>query len=130
MSITSFASVPAMFLNRIQSTPDAEAFYFPDADDVWETLTWKDVGERVSHIACGLRSLGVNIEERCAIVSNTRIEWILIDLGILCAGGATTTIYPTNTAEECAFIITDSGTKFVFAENDEQATKILEHKKN
>ena len=125
MTVTSFASVPAMFLNRIQSTPDAEAFYYPDETDNWQTMLWKEVGERVAAIAGGLRTLNINIEDRCAILSNTKIEWILIDLGILNAGGATTTIYPTNTAEECQFIINDSATKIVFAENEEQAKKIM-----
>lgn len=125
MPVASFASVPALFLHRIDATPDAEAFYYPDQDENWQTLQWKDVGDRVELISCGLHSLGVQLEERCAILSATRIEWVLADFGILCAGGATTTIYPSNTAEECAFIIRDSSSKIVFAENDAQVEKIL-----
>ena len=60
MTVTSFASVPAMFLNRIQSTPDAEAFYYPDEQDNWQTMQWKEVGERVAAIAGGLRTLNIN----------------------------------------------------------------------
>ncbi|MGC6510202.1 MAG: AMP-dependent synthetase/ligase [Myxococcota bacterium] len=122
---TSFPSVAAMLKQRIQSTPDADAFYFPDTEDVWQTLRWSDVGQRTESIAAGLHTLGIGLEDRCSILCNTRIEWILIDLGILCAGGATTTIYPSCTAEESAYIINDSGTRILFVEDDAQVDKIL-----
>jgi long-chain acyl-CoA synthetase len=79
----------------------------------------------VRHIAAGLRSLGLADEERCAILSGTRIEWILVDLGVLCAGGATSTIYPASTPDECAYIIADSASKLVFAENAAQVAKLV-----
>ena len=122
----SFSSVAEMFLHRIQATPDAEAFYYPDADDNWLTQNWKDVGTRVKSIAGGLRALGIGIEDRCAILSNTRYEWILADIGIVCAGGATTTIYPSSTGDECVYIINDSNSKIVFAEDQEQVDKLVE----
>ncbi len=60
-----------------------------------------------------------------AIASTTRIEWILADLAILCAGGATTTVYPTTAAGDVAFILGDSESVVIFAEDAEQATKAL-----
>ena len=109
-------SIPGMFLNRVKATPDRPAFLHPDGED-WTTLTWKQTGDRVRAIACGLRSLGLASEERCAIFSSTRVEWILADLGILCAGGATTTIYPANVEDDCVFILRDSEAAFVFVED-------------
>jgi long-chain acyl-CoA synthetase len=126
MSEKHFRSVAAMLLHRVQATPDAEAYYYPDENDEWQTMLWKDVGVRVQSIAGGLRFLGIEIEDRCSILCSTRIEWILVDLGINTSGGATTTIYPSSTAEDCAFIINDSGTKILFAEDEEQVDKIME----
>jgi long-chain acyl-CoA synthetase len=119
-----FRSVPEMFLKRVERTPDAPAFLYP-RDNAWKTLTWKQTGEQVRAIASGLRALGLKNEQRCAIVSGTRVEWILADLGILSAGGATTTIYPSNTPDECAYILKDSGTSYVFAEDDGQVEKLV-----
>ena len=65
-----------------------------------------------------------------AIQSSTRVEWILADLGILCAGGATTTVYPSNTPPECAYILNDSATMIVFAEDDEQVAKLTAERAN
>ena len=125
MATDSFRSLAAMFVHRVRATPDADAFYAPDAEGGWDTLTWTDVETRVRAIAAGLRSLGITSEQRVAILCTTRVEWLLCDLGVLCAGGATTTIYPSNTPEECAFILTDSGSVAVFCEDDAQVAKLV-----
>jgi long-chain acyl-CoA synthetase len=127
MTMTGVRSLPDMFLRRVAASPDRDAFVFP-TDPGWGRYTWKDAGERVRAIACGLRSLGVELEERCAILAATRIEWVLVDFGIMCAGGATTTIYPSNTAEECAFILTDAHCVVALVENEQQLAKLEQHR--
>lgn len=126
---TKYKSVADMFIHRVRQTPDADAFYYP-TDGGWATLKWKDVGERVRHFASGLRALGLQDEERVGIISSTRVEWLLADLAINCAGGATTTVYPSNTPEECAYILGDSKSVIVFAEDDTQVAKLLEEREN
>lgn len=121
-----FQSVAEIFQYRVMETPDDPAFDYPDADEVWQTLTWRQVAERVRAITGGLRSLGLGLEDRVSILSLTRIEWILADLGIMCAGGACTTIYPSNTPEEVQFILVDSATRIVFAEDAGQVAKLQE----
>jgi long-chain acyl-CoA synthetase len=120
-----FRSLAAMYLDRVKRTPDRDAFYYPDASDTWQTLKWSEVHARVKSWASGLRALGLEDEERIAILSSTRSEWILADLAVLCAGGATTTIYPSSTPDECAFILADSKAKFVFAEDAAQVEKLV-----
>jgi long-chain acyl-CoA synthetase len=114
-----------MFLQRVAATPDANAVAYPTAaGPTW--FTWKTMGERASNIAAGLHTLGVQPEDRVAIASNTRVEWILADLGIMCAGAATTTVYPTTEPKDAAFILSDSGSKVLFAEDASQVTKIAD----
>ncbi len=127
---TSFPSFSSMFLHRIETTPNNVAYRFPDADENWHQITWKQTGDKVKEISGGLCALGLTPEERCSIFSNTRVEWILVDLGILCAGGATTTIYPSSTAEESQYIIHDSGSVYVFAEDAAQVEKVLSQREN
>lgn len=122
------ATVPALFLWRVQKTPDAEAFRYPMNGSGWMSLTWTQTRDRVAAIACGLRKMGLASEERCAIIASTRIEWVLADFGILCAGGATTTLFPTSKADECAFILSDSQSAFAFVENKEQLSKLQKHR--
>ncbi len=116
-------SIPQAFLERAAKTPEREAYRYPVGEE-WRSLTWKQAGERVRAIAAGLLASGIQREHRVAILSNTRYEWVLIDLGILCSGGATTTVYPSSTAEECAYILRDSDTRVVFAEDASQVAKL------
>ncbi|GAA2788017.1 long-chain fatty acid--CoA ligase [Nonomuraea dietziae] len=83
------------------------------------------MGERVRPLALGLAALGASAGSRVSILCSTRLEWVLTDLAVLATGAATTTIYPSNTAAECAFVINDSGSTLVVAENDDQVAKLV-----
>jgi long-chain acyl-CoA synthetase len=120
-------SIAQLFVSRVQKTPDREAYRYPVGDS-WRSMTWRQSGERIKAIAAGLLSLGLHREERVGILCNTRVEWLLADLGILQAGGATTTVYPSSTAEECGFILSDSETRYVFAEDAAQLKKLRSHR--
>jgi long-chain acyl-CoA synthetase len=119
-----YRSIPDMFLQRVAATPDKRAFGYPAPDDSEQRwLTWSEVGDRATALAAGLRGLGVGGEDRVAIMANTRLDWVLADLGVMCAGGATTTIYPTTEAEDATYILRDSGSKVVVAEDPSQVAK-------
>ena len=120
-------SIAQLLANRVQETPDREAYRYPVGDE-WRSMTRRQAGERVKAIAAGLLSLGLHREERVGILSNTRIEWLLCDLGILSAGGATTTVYPSSTQEDCAYILADSETRYCFIEDGVQLKKLLAHR--
>jgi long-chain acyl-CoA synthetase len=116
-------SVAELFLDQVSRNPDGEAFSFPTADGV-ERLTWAETEKRVTTLAAGLIDLGVQPEDRVAILASTRIEWILADTAIMCAGAATTTVYPTTEAAEAAYIVADSGSVVAFAEDARQVAKL------
>jgi long-chain acyl-CoA synthetase len=120
-------SVARMFLDRVAATPYTEAFRYPQ-DHSWESVTWQQVGERVHHIAAGLISLGIAPEDRVALASSTRYEWVLADFAVMCAGAATTTVYPTTMASDVAYIVANSGSRVVIAEDQTQVDKLLEHR--
>jgi long-chain acyl-CoA synthetase len=120
-------NMAVQFLDRVKKSPDSEAFRFPKGAD-WETVTWRQAGDQVSRLAAGLLSLGIEPEQRVGIVAGTRYEWIAADLAIMCAAGATTTVYPSTNGEDTAYILSDSECHVVFVEDDEQLAKLKEHK--
>jgi long-chain acyl-CoA synthetase len=120
-------NVAVQFLDRVAATPDSEAFRYPVGEQ-WESVTWKQAGELVRRLAAGLLSLGLEPEQRVGIASATRYEWILADLAVMCAAGATTTVYPTTNDDDTAYILGDSECRVVFAEDDEQLAKLTSHK--
>ena len=121
------ATVAHLFRDRVAKSPDGEAFRFAE-DDSWSSVTWTQVRERAYRLAAGLIALGVKPEDRVAIASSTRYEWALTDLAVMCAGGATTTIYPTTIAPDVAYILANSGSVVVFAEDDDQVAKLWERR--
>lgn len=117
---TSFAH---LFRERVAATPAAEAFRRP-AGAGWASLTWSETKEQVYALAAGLIELGVRAEQRVAIAAGTRMEWILFDLAIACSGAATTTVYPSTAAGDVAYILADSESVVVVAEDAGQAAKL------
>jgi long-chain acyl-CoA synthetase len=120
-------SFAQLFLDRVAKSSSLEAYRFPKGS-TWESVTWKQAGDRVGNLAAGLLSLGIEPEQRVGIASSTRYEWILADLAVMCAGGATTTVYPSTNDEDTAYIVGDSECRVVFAEDDEQIRKLSERR--
>jgi long-chain acyl-CoA synthetase len=117
-------SVAHLFVDRVAKTPTAEAFRFPRGA-IWESVTWAQTDARVRGIAAGLVALGVESQQRVALASSTRYEWVIADLAVMLAGAATTTIYPTTSESDVTFIARDSQSRVVFAEDDAQIAKFL-----
>lgn len=121
------ANVASMFLDRVQTSADKEAFRYLVAGD-WVSATWRQTADRVEALAAGLLALGIEPEERVGIASSTRYEWILADLAIMCAGAATTTVYSSTNAGDTAYILADSQCRIVFAEDTGQLAKLTDHR--
>ena len=120
------ASVGAMLLRRVEATSSKEAFRYVE-DDRWVSLSWLQTKDKAFQLAAGLLALGIGPEDRVAIASSTRMEWVLADLAIMCAAGATTAIYPSTQHEDVRYILADSQSKMVVAEDDVQVGKVLDH---
>ena len=110
---------------RVARTPDRRAYQYPRSDGTWAVMTWRDVGAEMTAIAAGLLSLGLEPEDRVAIASSTRIQWVLADGAVMLAGGANTTIYPSTGEDDFGYIMADSGARFLVAEDRAQAEKAL-----
>jgi long-chain acyl-CoA synthetase len=121
------ANVAVQFQERVKASAEREAYRYPRGES-WESVTWAETGDKVTRLAAGLLSLGIEPEQRIGIASGTRFEWILADLAVMCAGAATTTVYPSTISEDVAYILADSECRVVFAEDDEQVAKLSEHK--
>ncbi len=122
-------SIGRMFLDRVEASGEREAYRYP-SDGGWTSLTWQQTKDRVWDLGAGLISLGIEPEQRVAIASSTRIEWILADLSINVIGAATTTVYPSTTPEDVSYILRDSASRVVFAEDQSQVAKILDQRAN
>jgi long-chain acyl-CoA synthetase len=92
----------------------------------WVDVSYRELGETVSEIARGLIDLGLAPGDRAAILCSTRPEWTYASFGISSAAGVVVPIYPTNSPEECEYVAANSESRFLFAEDAEQAAKIAQ----
>jgi long-chain acyl-CoA synthetase len=90
----------------------------------WHDVTYTQLGEIVRETALGLADLGVRPGERVCILAATRPEWTYVDLAATAAGAVVVPIYPTNSPEECHWVLSDSGACTIVCENDEQLAKV------
>jgi long-chain acyl-CoA synthetase len=90
----------------------------------WRQLTYGEVAAAVDEIALGLIELGIEPGDRVCILANTRPEWTLTSFAISAVGGVVVPIYPTNSPEECEWVIGNSEARAVVCENEDQLAKI------
>jgi long-chain acyl-CoA synthetase len=118
-------TIPAMFWNGVAAR--GPNIWMRQKDfGIWRAWTWDQTATAVREIAHGLMALGFEARETASILSNTTIEWVLCDLGVLSAGGVSNGIYPTDAAEQVQYLCDDSRTTILFVEDDEQLDKALE----
>ena len=92
---------------------------------IWQSHSWLDYYQKARAIGVALLSLGLERGQPVSILSEDNTEWLYCDLGIAGAGGISNGVYTTDSAEQLAYLINDSGSAFLFVENDEQLDKYL-----
>ncbi len=93
-------------------------------DDAWQDVTASDHLATVLATARGLVASGVQAGDRVAVMSETRYEWLVLDEAIWASGAATVPIYPSSSTGQAEWIISNSGSRLVVVEHEEQAAEI------
>ncbi|GII21999.1 AMP-dependent synthetase/ligase [Planosporangium mesophilum] len=105
--------------------PDAIQFARRVGDE-WRDVTCGQFLDEVVALARGLIAAGVQVGDRIGLMSRTRYEWTLIDYAIWAAGAVTVPIYETSSAEQVAWILSDSGAVACFVETDAHRATVSE----
>ncbi|MGY2084469.1 AMP-dependent synthetase/ligase [Blastococcus sp. SYSU DS0539] len=90
----------------------------------WQDVTWAEFAGEVAGVAKGLIAAGVAPGDRVALQAKTRYEWTVFDYAIWTAGAVVVPIYETSSADQVAWILSDSGATAVVVERDEHATAV------
>jgi long-chain acyl-CoA synthetase len=115
----------SVFTRNAQRHPnDVIIKYKKQKGGAYTDLAWHELADEVAATAAGLIDAGLKPGDRLAILSANRVEWIVADLAALFAGGVDVPIYHTNTAEQCGYVIGDSGARFIVVEDESQLAKV------
>lgn len=88
-------------------------------------FTYAEMRSRVDEIACGLLSMGMSRQERIGIMSRPSPYWTQADMAIANCAGVSVTIYPTLSFGEAGHILSDSGSRYLFVDAEENLNRIL-----
>jgi long-chain acyl-CoA synthetase len=122
-AITGSQSIADLIPRVAAEHPGATAVRYK-RDGTWQDVTYAELGDIVQEIGLGLIDLGIQAGDRVCILANTRPEWSYVDMAATSVGAVVVPIYPTNSPEECLWVLSDSGATTVVCENDEQLAKI------
>jgi len=92
---------------------------------IWVPTSWRQWQQTSKEIAYALHSIGFRAGDVASIIANAVPEWVYADMGVLCAGGVSSGIYPTDASAQVEYLVNDSRTKVIFVEDEEQLDKIL-----
>lgn len=117
---------PKMFHDSVIRFGDCRCQWWKTGPDTTASLTYAEVGRIVKELGSGLMKLGVQKQDRIAIMSHNCPQWLWADFSILNIGGITVTIYPTLSQREMVFIINDSGSRMLYVQDEANLKKALD----
>ena len=119
-----YNTLPKLFWRQVQQFANKTTIWHKQ-EGVWKSLNWEDYGNYSKEIGNALTASGIQKGDKISILSETRPEWVMCDMGIICSGCVTAPIYHSNTEEQVFFIADQSDSVLAFVEDQEQLDKML-----
>ncbi|HNO98318.1 MAG TPA: long-chain fatty acid--CoA ligase [Ferruginibacter sp.] len=124
--------------SRIFDFLDYQLNHFPKKDmfcgkenGQWTPYSTADVKDIVNRLSAGLVKLGlsghnmqIEQQDKVALISKNRPEWLMLDLACQQIGVALCPIYPTTNINELEFIFNDAAVKYVFVSGQDILDKV------
>jgi long-chain acyl-CoA synthetase len=120
LSITTLNDI---FFAAVERNLDRMMLYREDGK--WLPVSSREFGRRVVRTARALHASGIRRGDRIAILSENRPEWPIADMAALLLGAVTVPLYTTLTAEQCAFLLRDSGCRAIFLSSEQHLRRLL-----
>lgn len=120
-----YQNIFQLFQTQVAKYGDKTVFY-QRVNDAWQETSWAVFGEKTLDFACALLAKGLTKGASVAILAVNIPEWTIADIGTIAAGGVGVGIYPTNSPEQCEYIINHSDAEFVVVDTFKQLEKVAE----
>ena len=119
-------------IKRLFDIPYYQLHHFPNADALvnkvngkWIKTSTADWIEQANAVSRGLIELGIQPNDKIALISNNRAEWNICDTGILQIGAQNVPIYPTISEDDFAYIFNDASVKLCIVSDEELYKKVM-----
>ena len=130
--LADFKTIPELFvfLTEVHGKNATKDLMYRKVDGKYEGISYSEFKMQTENFAFGLAALGIVKNDKVAIISENRPEWVYSDMAILGLGAINVPIYPSLTAESIEFILNNSESKGVIISTKFQLNKILKVKHN
>jgi len=118
-------TLPQMLREQARRQPTGIAVRQKDFG-IWQPVSWAQYWQRACRVGLGLQAEGLSRGGRVAIVSDNRLEWLLVQLGAGAVGGVAVGVYATSPAEEMGYVLEHADVELVVCEDQEQTDKVLQ----
>lgn len=118
-------TLPQMLREQARRQPAGIAVRQKDFG-IWQPVSWAQYWQRACRVGLGLQAEGLSRGGRVAIVSDNRLEWLLVQLGAGAVGGVAVGVYATSPAEEMGYVLEHADVELVVCEDQEQTDKVLQ----
>jgi long-chain acyl-CoA synthetase len=119
-----------VFLTEDYGKKNNKEFLKRKIDGKYKGITYSEFKEETELFAFGLKSLGVNREDKIAIIAENRPEWVYSDMAILSLGAVDVPLYPSLTSDSIEYILNNSEAKGIILSNKFQLNKVLKIRNN
>lgn len=97
----------------------------------WVKTSTKEYLDKANALSRGLLRLGINKNDKIAIISSTnRTEWHITDIGALQTGAQTVPMYPTISSQDYEYILNHSESTYCFVSDQEVYDKLISVRNN
>lgn len=122
-------TLPGLFRQRVECTPDADAYTQYDAvHDRWLNYTWRQMAEEVELWRRALASVGLNPGDRVALQLKNSIEWVCFDQAALSLDLVVVPLYMQDNPENIAYVLGDSGSRLLLTGKAAQWQALAPHR--
>ncbi|UER67753.1 AMP-binding protein [Borrelia sp. BU AG58] len=122
-------TIPKRFNEVVKLYGDLDIFIYRENESrEYKKQIYSDFWNEVKGVASGLLHYGIKRGEKVALVSDSRREWIIVDLAVMSLGCVDVPRGNDSPEDEISYIINHSESVFVFVENDKQLQKVLAKK--
>jgi len=122
-------TVPRKFKQTVEKYGDRAALRKKE-HGLWHDISWNDYYRMAKQVGSALMSMGLEKGDCVSIIGDNCPEWVIIDMGIQCAGGVSVGVYSTNAWPQVEYVVQDSESVFFFVENEEQLDKWFSFRDN
>ncbi|MGI9510523.1 MAG: AMP-binding protein [Geminicoccaceae bacterium] len=123
--LATFDTLPKLLKRNAEHWPDEVAVREKDFG-IWKAHSWADSLAEVQGLASGLLALGITRGQVIGVIGRNRPYWVWAELAGHSIGAMSLGIYEDSLGKEVSYLLDYGEVKLVFAEDEEQADKLLD----